>query len=58
MLDNDLSTPDAEVWIILTGESAYFNTTDFVVAGLTQNTYYTFRARSLNEHGWSSEWNS
>lgn len=57
MLDNDLSTPKVPVWIILTGESAYYNQTEFVVTGLEPNTYYTFRARSLNEQGWSSEWN-
>lgn len=27
------------------------------MTGLTANTYYTLRARSLNEHGWSATWN-
>lgn len=53
----DIDTVD-ETWIILTGESVYFNQTEFVVSGLTPNTVYTFRCRSLNEHGWSTEWNA
>jgi hypothetical protein len=54
MLDNDSVE---ESWIILTGETDYFNQTEFDVTGLQPNTYYTFRVRSLNEHGWSAQWN-